>query len=213
MRKRRRLRRRARLGAAVAVLAAALAVFFGIRAERRAVPSAKMQAQQLARHTAGTVISKAVADYLDRNQFTSCDFAAVLYDESGKPVSVEAVPYNINKTQAELTLMINKGLEECGSTSAEIAVGSLYGSYLLAGRGPKLRMRICPAGEVSVRLRSSFESAGINQTCHRITAEITVSMTSSLPLYSYTAQESFEFLIAESVLIGETPHVSPYLTK
>ncbi|MBQ8960280.1 MAG: sporulation protein YunB [Ruminococcus sp.] len=156
-------------------------------------------------------MSRAVAEYLDDERFTACDFAAVLYDEEGKPVSVEALPYTINRVQAELTLAIERGLEEAGSVSAKIPVGSLWSSYLLAGKGPSVRVRICPVGEVSVRLRSSFTSAGINQTCHRISAEITAEMSAALPLYSFQTSESFEFLLCESVLVGETPQISPYL--
>lgn len=213
MRKRRPLRRKKLTVIAAVILTAALLTVSAVRAEKAAAPSAKMQAEQLARHTAGEIISGAVADYLDKNQFTACDFAAVLYDENGKPVSVEAIPFTINKAQAELTMLINHRLEDCGTASARIPLGSLYGSYLLAGRGPELKVRICPVGDVSVQLRSSFTSAGINQTCHRIYAEISVSMSAAMPLYSYTAQESFQFLIAESVLIGETPDISPYLSS
>ncbi|HOO04953.1 MAG TPA: sporulation protein YunB [Ruminococcus sp.] len=212
MRRRRPAEKRRRLlFRAAAGLLLGLAVMTAVHAEKKAGPIAREQAEMLARHTAGNVISQTVSDYLEENPSTACDLAAVLYDEEGRPASVEAIPYNINKVQAELSLAINRRLEQAGEVCARIPLGSLWSSYLLAGKGPSVRVRICPAGDVSVRLRSSFTSAGINQTCHRIYAEITAEMSAALPLYSFQTSQSFQFLLAESVLVGETPKISPYL--
>ena len=62
-------------------------------------------------------------------------------------------------------------------------------------------------------MKSEFESAGINQTKHRILALIKVKMTSSTPLNSFETNSEFEFLIAENIIIGETPQFNALLAN
>ena len=56
----------------------------------------------------------------------------------------------------------------------------------------------------------SFTSAGVNQTCHRISAVVNAELTSSVPLYSFDTEVHLEFLLSESILIGDVPEISRY---
>ena len=197
----------------VVFVAVMLIVLFSAAAhitDRAVRPVAKFQAQHFAEMYTNRIIEKAAAEYLEKNKFTYSDFAAVLHDSSGKAVSVEAMSYNINKVQSELALAINKKLSESETFSDSIPLGSLTNSYLLAGKGPRLKLRICPAGTASVRLKSDFSSAGINQTRHCISVVITADVTSALPIYSFKSKVKFEFLLAENILIGNVPDLSRY---
>lgn len=207
-RRKRRLSGRAKLGAFLFAVIAVLFVIALVRTDKAVRPVAAQQAEHYSKLTANKIISSAVSEYLSENRYTYSDFAAVLYDESGRAVSIEAVSYNINKVQSELSLLINSEFMNSGDTSAEIPLGSLTDSYLLAGKGPHIRLRICPAREASVRLTSSFCSAGVNQTCHRISAVVTADINSSIPLYSFSTETSFEFLLAENIIVGEVPESS-----
>ena len=171
--------------------------------ERKTAPLAVMQAEYFSKRMANEVISRAVSSYLEENEYTYSDFAAVLYDENGKAVSVEALTYNINKVQSELMERINNAFSRSRYAEAEIPIGSLTGSYLMAGKGTEIRIRVCPVGEAEVELTSTFESSGLNQTCHRISAVVTADLESSLPLYDFSTETSFEFLVAENVIVGD----------
>ncbi|MBR4626417.1 MAG: sporulation protein YunB [Ruminococcus sp.] len=181
-----------------------------IKAERAVRPVAAIQAEHLARSSANELIGCAVADYLSSERFTYSDFAAVLYDENGKAVSVEAVPCNINRVQSELTVRVNRALSDVNTRTERIPIGSLTGSAMLVGKGPSLKVRICPSGSAQVSLRSDFSSAGVNQTRHRISAVVEAELISSVPLYSFSTKVSFEFLLAESIIVGDVPALSRY---
>lgn len=176
-----------------------------LRMEKAVRPMAEMQSKHTARLTANKIISETVADYISENKYTYSDFAVVLYDNSGRTASIEALSENINRVQSELTSEINNNLAESGEASAKISLGSLSGSYLLSGRGPKVKIKICPTGDATVTLKSSFDSAGINQTRHRIYAEISADFISSIPLYSFETEENFELLLAETIIVGDVP--------
>ena len=134
----------------------------------------------------------------------------MLYDESGHPVSVEAIPVNINRVQSELTLLIRRKFSRMSDSVHRIPAGSLTGSYVLAGKGPDIKIKICPAEKISVRLKSTFDSAGINQTTHRISAVVKAEIKSALPIYSFDTEVEFEFLLAETVIIGDVPDYTRY---
>ena len=184
-----------------------------IKTEKCIKPVAELQAEHFAQKTAAQVIETTVSDYLEANRFTYSDFAAVLYDESGRAVSIETVTYNINKVQSELSMRINSEFAGSAGAPAEIPLGSLTNSYLLAGKGPHIRLRICPAREADVRLTSSFTSAGVNQTCHRISAVVTADIKSSIPLYTFSAEAAFEFVLAENIIVGDVPETVLNLEK
>lgn len=211
MRKRRKRNSCFRFAAvAAAVIILLLSILFWIKAEKAIRPAAVMQAEHYARRRANETISSVISEYLDESRYTYSDFAAVLYDENGRVVSVEAMPYNINKAQSELTMRINNSLRNVIDGTVEVPVGTLSGKYLLAGKGPKLKVRICPAEEAEVRLKSEFRSGGMNQTVHSISAVINVYISSSMPLYSFDTEVSFEYLLAESVIVGNVPSMSRY---
>ena len=215
------MRRRRKKSSGLRIMAAAGAFVFILaviallwaKAERAMRPVAAMQAEQYAKRSANEKIASVVSEYLEETQYTYSYFAAVLYDESGRVTSVEALPYNINRAQSELTKRVNSRLAESSSETAGISVGTLTGRYLLAGKGPELKVRICPAGEAETELKSEFSSAGVNQTSHSISAVITVHMSSSMPLYSFETEVSFEYLLAESVIVGNVPALSRYAWK
>lgn len=198
-------RKNKRIVIAVVVSVLILLIVVVIRIEMAVRESAEIQAEQVARHSANRIITETVSNYISESQYTYSDFADILCDDSGHIVSVEAHSGNINRVQSELAEEINRRLLNNKQISAEIAVGSLSGSYLLAGRGNSVKLRICPVGDAEVTLRSSFTSAGNNQTMHRIYAEISANLISSIPLYSFETTENFEFLIAETIIVGDVP--------
>ena len=137
----------------------------------------------------------------------------MLYDDNKKANSIETIPYTINKVQSDLTLLINKELEQSGSRSALIPLGTLTDSFLLTGKGPKIKIKVAPMGVAAVELKSEFNTSGINQTVHRISAVISTKMSSSTPLYSFDVVSEFELILAENVIVGAVPDISPYTIK
>lgn len=191
--------------AVTVIIIAVLLIIVAVRIETAVRPSAEIQAEQVARQSANRIITETVSDYIAENEYTYGDFATVLYNENGRAVSIEALSGNINRVQSEIAAEINRRFADNKHTSAEIAVGSLSGSYLLAGRGNSIKVRVCSVGDAEVTLKSTFDSAGNNQTRHRIYAEISANLISSIPLYSFETTENFEFLIAENIIVGSVP--------
>ncbi|MDE5946109.1 MAG: sporulation protein YunB [Oscillospiraceae bacterium] len=183
-----------------------LILFFLIRGiEKNIAPTAVKQGEYYSGLMANRIINKAVSDYLKENEYNYSNFSTVLYDENGTPVSIETISYNINKVQSELAVKIADEFSESRNLKTKIPIGSLTDSYLLAGKGISVPLNICSVGNVEVVLKSEFTSAGINQTCHRISVLISADINSAIPLYSFSSEADFEFLIAENIIVGGVP--------
>ena len=76
---------------------------------------------------------------------------------------------------------------------------------MLAGLGPKIKVKIIPTGTVNIEFKTEFLSSGINQTRHRIYLEIKSKMGIVAPFVSQRVEVINEINIAETVLIGEVP--------
>lgn len=126
-------------------------------------------------------------------------------DESGKIMALRANVIEMNRIASEISLAIQKQNNEIEATYVSIPIGNFTGNSLLAGIGPKIKVKIIPTGTVHIEFKTEFLSSGINQTRHRIFLEIKSKMGIVAPFVSKRVEVTNEVNIAETVLIGEVP--------
>lgn len=73
------------------------------------------------------------------------------------------------------------------------------------GVGPEIQIKILPVGSVTTNFESKFESAGINQTLHKIYLDVACKVTIVMPYESIEADIVNQVLMTESVIVGEIP--------
>lgn len=126
-------------------------------------------------------------------------------DETGKIMALRANVIEMNRIASEISLAIQKQNNEIEATYVSIPIGNFTGNSLLAGLGPKIKVKIIPTGTVHIEFKTEFLSSGINQTRHRIYLEIKSKMGIVAPFVSKRVEVINEVNIAETVLIGEVP--------
>ena len=133
-------------------------------------------------------------------------------DNEGKITAVKSNMAEFNRLQ---TAVADDVLERLGQVSAsELAVplGTLTGSPLLAGRGPKLTVKMETMGTVAAAFRDKFTAAGINQTKHQILLDVDVYVTILLPGITTYTKVSNEISVAETVIVGSVPQTYTYFS-
>lgn len=201
---------RLRIGALLFITIIGLLITALIKLNKSLKPVASAQAEHYAVMMTSKIMEKTVSDYISDNSWSCNDFAMIVYNGDGEPSAVEINSCNVNKVQAELALRINTELEKASRSYNKIPLGSLTDSYLLSGKGPEVKIRICPVESVQVNIESKFDSSGINQTRHIISAVITADINSSIPLYKFDTKVKFNYLLAENVIIGSVPNLEAY---
>lgn len=151
------------------------------------------------------VINSSVQSVLEKTGAEYSDLSTEMYDESGNFVSAGINTKNTNKLQSMIVSEINGNISGLSDSEIEISAGTLSGIVLLNGKGPDIRLRLVPVGSVQAELKSSFESAGINQTCHRISLDITAEIKAVYPAGSETVTVSMNCILAENIIAGEVP--------
>ena len=93
----------------------------------------------------------------------------------------------------------------------EIPIGSITKSHFMSGRGPKIPIRLLITGSPKMEIDNKFESAGINQTKHKISIITTVEIEVILPYDNVKTTVSSETMLFETVIVGKIPNV--YVSK
>ena len=117
------------------------------------------------------------------------------YTADGRVSSIESNTKLINRIKNDMLTEINDRLMKGETENVDLSVGS----------GPTVRMKVEPKGYADAVFISEFTDAGLNQTLHRMIMRTTVSVTAFIPMYSVQTDVSGDFLIAETVIVGNVP--------
>lgn len=150
------------------------------------------------------ILNDSVEETIASNYIEYSDLAVRIMD-GNKISAVEVRTENVNKIQSQIIRKVHEKLEEKSKAEISIPIGSVSDSYLLSGKGPKVKIKFLPEGSVSTDLKSDFSSAGINQTCHRISIDINAEAVVILPSESFAVSVKSECILAESLIIGDIP--------
>lgn len=114
--------------------------------------------------------------------------------------------------QAEILDTVLTRISQVPTGDLSIPIGSLTGSTLLAGRGPRITVRMESVGSSEANFRNAFTSAGINQTKHQIILTVDVSVSVLLPGFRTATKVSNSFIVAETVIVGTVPDTYTYFS-
>lgn len=126
-------------------------------------------------------------------------------DAAGKVTLMQTNAGAMNRLASETALRAEQELNSIENQSVSIPLGSAFGVKFLAGMGPYIHPRIIPIGAVSTGFESTFESAGINQTRHKIFLTLRATVSLILPNGSQRLEVNNTFPLAESIIVGEVP--------
>ena len=115
-----------------------------------------------------------------------------------------------NRLQSSILHQVLQEIAQMDTRELSIPLGSLTGSALLAGRGPRISVRMQSVGSSTAYLSNEFSSAGINQTRHQIILNVDVYVSILLPGFSTATKVSNAFTVAETVLVGTVPDSYTY---
>ena len=159
-------------------------------------------AEQLIATQVDNQASDAINAAIDE-QITSgeIDYARMITAEKDAQGNVTALHTNIaeiNRLKTSILKRVDEKLENLSMEELSVPIGSVLLPELLSGRGPKIPVRVLAVRTSDAVFRSSFESAGINQTKHSIMIDIHVVIT----ILTWTGTQ--EIAVDSSVVAAET---------
>ena len=168
-------------------------------------PIVTSSSSYFARQYSITQINAAVQSALASEDISYESLVTLQTDDLGNVKSIQTNSKEIARIHTMVTSNINQAFSELQSAELSIPIGSLSGVIWLSGLGPYVSIKIIPHGVANTEIISTFSEAGINQTLHQLKLHITADMTVLVPCYPTTVRIESEYLLAESVIVGETP--------
>ena len=148
------------------------------------------------------IVSEAVDEAIDSGNITYSDLITFEKDNEGRITAIYSNMAAFNRLQSNILDIILARIDQVSTRELSIPVGSLSGSVLLAGRGPRISVRM-----------DEFTSAGINQTKHQIVLNIDVAVSILLPGFSTATTVSNAVTVAETVIVGSVPDTYTYFSS
>ncbi|MCQ2486051.1 MAG: sporulation protein YunB [Clostridia bacterium] len=189
--------------AAAAVLLAAVALFTVVELRLKSLRTdfAAVEAE----NTAASAITKGVDDTLRQYKLNYDDIVDFTYDDGGNIKSLSVDIITLNTFGNEIGKNIDENIKNIESYKVQIPLTLLFGEEFTAGIGLKVPFYITMKGSSSNKFTDIFESAGVNQTRHKIMLEIKVSMYILFGGKMTEIEYKSNICVAESIIIGATP--------
>ncbi len=151
------------------------------------------------------VMSTAVAEVLVRDNVTYDDIVTIKYDNQNDIKSIETNSVKINIIIREITEMVQARLDGLIVEGIDVALGTFTGIPFLFGLGPNISLQLVPIGTINTKISSTFTTAGINQTIHKVYFDITANIGMVLPALSSNFVTNLDVILCESVIVGKVP--------
>lgn len=152
-------------------------------------------------------VSEVVGEVLDEKQTRYSDLVKISYSASGDVELIEIDSVQVNILIRDITAKVQERFDALKSEGIGVAIGTFSGIPFLYGLGPDISVQLVPVGTVKTTLDSSFSSAGINQTIHRLYFVVATNIGMVLPANTQSIETQLEVLICENVIVGKIPGV------
>ncbi len=198
-------RRQARVRRCVKICAAlCLVLAFFIFVSVKLKPMIQSVTSGIAKQMMVSAINSVVLRELEESGYQYDDFVNVERDSGGEIQAISLNMVNVNTLKSNISLTIQEQLGDAQQQTG-VPIGTLLGIDLLRGHGPRIPLRVSALSNITVDVKSAFDSAGINQTRHQIYLEITTGVYSYLTGVSATTDVTTAIPVAETVIVGEVP--------
>ena len=129
----------------------------------------------------------------------------VITGADGNVRLIQADTAEMNRLASHATLLAQQKLEQLEDQTISVPLGSALGLTIFAGAGPRIQVRILPVGAVIPRFDTEFQTAGINQTRHKLLLTLTATVRLVIPTGAQTVEATTQVAMAESIIVGEVP--------
>lgn len=151
-------------------------------------------------------INTAVNEYIKNNQQLSNDLINISTDGLSQIKSISENVYNVNVFKTEVSKKVQKHIDAVLEDEAiDVKLGNFVGLTILCESGPYVKVNIESTPTVTCELKSSFESAGVNQTIHHIFLIIYVDIYVGNPFRIESIYFTNDIEIAQTIIVGSVP--------
>lgn len=135
------------------------------------------------------------------------DLMQVDKNSDGDISCVTANAYKINLINKKIEKEATRILSEKLNDGIPVPLLAFTGIGVISGYGRTIDFKTIAVSDVHCTFSGKFESAGINQTIHRIFIDVNTTVNIDVPFNKRTKSFTNSVLVSEAVLIGKVPEI------
>ncbi len=193
---------------AIFVLFNSIMYFFN----KNILPAALAIGEENLRREATSIINETALEIYSKD-FDYNNMIIIEKDNEGNITLLRADTVKLNYLASKLILASNKKIDELEEVGMNIPLGYLTKNLVFYNLGPKINIKMNQIGNITSSYESVFESAGINQTRHKIYLNINMQMKMIVPLNSKSVDIVCQIPISETIIVGKIPNTAIELNK
>ena len=186
---------------AILLLTVGLTLLFRLRL----APMAEQLIVTQVDNQASDAINAAIDEQITSGEIDYDRMISVEKDAEGNVNALHTNIAEVNRLKTNILKRVDEKLENLSMEELSVPIGSVLLPELLSGRGPKIPVRVLAVRTSDAVFRSSFESAGINQTKHSIMIDIHVVITILTWTGTQEVAVDSSVVAAETVIVGTVP--------
>lgn len=126
-------------------------------------------------------------------------------DLNGRITALKTNMSEVNRLKTDILNLINDEILALDTSDLGIPLGSLFLPEFLAGKGPSVPVHIISIRNSDAAFRSNFTEAGINQTLHQLTMEVSVDVAVLVLGQTNNFTVTSQVVVAETIIVGQVP--------
>lgn len=136
------------------------------------------------------------------------DIIDIEKDTDGNITMIRADTVKQNYLASQVVLKCDERLSELEDLGVKIPLGYLSNNVMFYNMGPKITVKMQQVGNITTSYESEFESAGINQTRHKIYLNLTTTMRVIVPFNSRDVEVTSQIPISDTIIVGKIPETA-----
>lgn len=126
-------------------------------------------------------------------------------DLDGRITALKTNMSEVNRLKTDILNIINDEILALDTSDIGIPLGSLFLPEFFSGKGPAIPVHILSIRNSDALFTSNFSQAGINQTLHQLTMEVSVDVAVLVLGQTSSFTVTSEVVVAETVIVGDVP--------
>lgn len=186
------------------LLAAALIAFLMLRSRYRNV--IRELAETQVKNTTSDLTNDAIAEQIADGIIQYDRIVFFEKDLDGRITALKTNMSEVNRLKTDILNIINDEILSLDTSDIGVPLGSLFLPEFLSGKGPAIPVHILSIRNSDANFSSNFSQAGINQTLHQLTMEVSVDVAILVLGETSSFTISSEVVVAETVIVGDVPN-------
>lgn len=172
--------------------------------DKKVMPSVVSIAETTMRAETIKAINKISIEVFDE-EVANNDIVIIDKDKNNKINLIKANTFLLNKITSEISIRSNNELDELGKKGIEVPLGWMTDKSIYYNLGPNINIEMEPIGNIETSYETIFESAGINQTRHKIYLNVKGRIKIIIPMYNREIEVNTQIPLSETIVVGEIP--------